>query len=118
MKITVMNKTFYLDFIHVGHDVMTGPVLIEFGLKKNQLVRYTEAVIRDENNIELARGQARCHPGDTFQKNVGRRVALEKCLEDAPIRMVHGLQGGCLLTKDCRKIRKQVWQEYLRKANI
>ncbi len=102
MKIEALGKVFYLDFEH--HTKAERPCTI--------------AILYNEHSQELSRGIASCHPTDVFNKIKGRKVALTYCLAEAPIRMVHGLQGGGLLTKDCREIRKTIWQEYLKKARV
>lgn len=118
MKILVKDKTFYLDFFHVGCNTQIGPELVNIGLKREQLERYTEAIITDSEGVTVSIGTAHCHPNDTFDKKKGRKIALIKCLEDAPIMMVYGPHGGMLTFKECRRIRGLVWQQYLKRAKV
>lgn len=115
MKIIVDDKTFFLDFVHVNGINETVPsekVRREFLVSGVESVRYTTAIIRHEDLSVAAMGTAHCHPNDTFDKRVGRKVALAKCLRGAPILMMHGPMIWAMPLADQKRVRGLVWKQY------
>lgn len=73
--------------------------------KKNSLLGvalfWTECTIYRGNETFVS-GVARCHPNDSYNRNIGRKVSLAKALK--------------ILTKD-RELRKRFWDAYFAARN-
>jgi hypothetical protein len=69
MRLEVNNRVFYLDFIH----------------NQEILKRGTTAVLFNHESVELSRGFARCHSADVFNKKIGRKLALARCLDKTAV---------------------------------
>lgn len=98
MRVTLGNKTYIVSWKYVREE----------GLTQTTICTISE-VTPDNTLAEVARGSVGCHHSDTFNKNSGRKLSLERAiLQHTP----DPAGNGQWLTFFAKPDRKTIWEKY------